>query len=136
MAIDFRISRKFSDNYVQADISTRDRTRYIKLPESEVDSFYSDYRTYYNKTRTSATILDIGLSLGGALVGIMGGKLAGLKTWQQMIAGIALAFTGNFIGTSMTAKDMVRDEKKLFAKHDATELFYDNKRATVNDIIR
>ena len=127
MSIDFRISRKLANNYVQADVSSKNITRYYKLPENEADSFYQDYKEYDKKTRISATILDITCSLGGAILGISAAKYLKAKMLIQMLVGLTMAFAGNIISTVITARDMQKNENALLEKHHAERIFYDNK---------
>lgn len=129
MPADFKVTRRFPNNYVQVDVDAKNMPlRYFKMPADQVDSFSADYKKYDKNMRTSSSIRLALMTIPAAFIGVMGARLAGAKQYLQVIGGIVLGVGASILSTYIGAKKMEKAENALLKAHNAEQVFYEGNR--------
>lgn len=125
MSVDIKVTRRLPNDYVQIDVTPKNAdTRHYKVPIDKADSFTADYKKYDSKTRTNATILSTCMMLAGGFAGAIIPKLLKGKGFFSIIFGVVGALAGDVCATTITSKNMQKNEAALLKANDAKEFIF------------
>ena len=131
MAITTAVTRKFDNNYVQVDATTRNGdTKYYKLPAAKADSFQKEY-IQNSKEQWWKEVALTTVSVIGAII------LASLATKKvessaaRMAVGVGAGAVGGIGSGFLAAKMNVNSHQKLLKKYGAEQLYFEENRLPI-----